>query len=169
MVDLRQPMNLAGRRAVVTGGLGLLGSAISEALARQGARVLVLDNNDEAWHQAQDGWRQQGLDMAYHGADASDLEGIAGLVASLESSAGGLDIWVNSHYPRTDDWGLADEQVTVASWRRNVEMHLTGYCLFSFAALVRCSSIICPFASIGRANIGPVTANFANNSSIPFC
>ena len=131
MVDLRQPMNLAGRRAVVTGGLGLLGSAISEALARQGARVLVLDNNDEAWHQAQDGWRQQGLDMAYHGADASDLEGIAGLVASLESSAGGLDIWVNSHYPRTDDWGLADEQVTVASWRRNVEMHLTGYCLFS--------------------------------------
>ncbi len=124
-------MNLSGRRAVVTGGLGLLGSAISESLAQHGARVLVLDNNDDGWRRAKGGWRQQDLDIAYHAADAGDLDGIADVVADLENAGGGFDIWVNSHYPRTDDWGVADEQVTASSWRRNVEMHLTGYCLFS--------------------------------------
>ena len=137
MPDLAQPMKLNGATAVVTGGLGLLGSAISEALAHQGARVVVLDNNDDGWRQAASRWQERDLAIAYQGADARDLDAIPALVQALAKAPGGFDIWVNCHYPRTADWGASEDRVTVASWRQNIEMHLTGYCLFASEA-ARC-------------------------------
>lgn len=124
-------MTLAGRRAVVTGGLGLIGGAITMCLGELGARVTVVDRDVEAWAERGPEFRKAGLDVTHEDADASDLDGISVLVAELGGRAGDIDIWVNAHYPRTDDWGVADDQVSVASWRRNVEMHLVGYCLFS--------------------------------------
>lgn len=128
-IDLAQPMGLPGKRAVVTGGLGKIGSAITESLARLGAEVVVIDRAADAWKERAGTYRRAGLRVDYHDADAGRIEGIPALVDAIVGST--TDIWINCHYPRTGDWGAPDEQVTVASWRDNVEMHLTGYCLFS--------------------------------------
>ena len=113
------------------GGLGLVGAAISVALAEMGAGVTVVDRDEAAFARAEAGFRDAELDIGFRPADATELDGAAELVADLAKAPGGFDIWVNCHYPRTADWGQAGDRMTVASWRQNVEMHLTGYCLFA--------------------------------------
>ncbi|MEQ9125679.1 MAG: SDR family NAD(P)-dependent oxidoreductase, partial [Alphaproteobacteria bacterium] len=41
--SLRALMDLSGRTAVVTGGAGHIGAAMSEALAEQGADIVIVD------------------------------------------------------------------------------------------------------------------------------
>lgn len=129
--DPAEPMGLRGKRAVVTGGLGKIGGAITDCLARLGAEVVVVDRAAAAWPSRAAAYKTAGLRVDYHDSDASSIDGIPAMVESVASRWRSTDIWVNCHYPRTSDWGAADDKVTVASWRENVEMHLTGYCLFS--------------------------------------
>lgn len=118
-------MNLNGRQAVVTGGLGLIGAAIAEALRQAGARVRVVDVAAGA---------ANGPD--HRVADAGDPDAAPALVASLDAEAP-IDAWVNCHYPRTADWGAPDDQVGAASWRRNVELQLVSYCVLASEAARR--------------------------------
>ncbi len=74
--------NLSGKHALITGGLGSIGSAIATALAAAGARVSVLDR-PEATPPAGHGWL---------GVDLADLPGAQARVAA----AGPFDILINN-------------------------------------------------------------------------
>ena len=50
-------------------------------------------------------------------------------IAKILSKAGALDVWVNSAYPKSKDWGLAFEKVSIDSWRTAVDSQMTSYCL----------------------------------------
>ena len=116
-----------GRRAVVLGGCGLLGGAVARALAESGAETLVADRSGTIVPSL-----ENGKPAADHiSVDADDIDALPELVARVDEQIGGADIWVTAHYPRTDDWGVADDQVSVQSWRRNIDLHLTGYCIIA--------------------------------------
>lgn len=82
---------LAGRRALVTGGGGGIGGALADALAGAGARVAVLGRSATADAAAT---RVDGIAVR---ADLSDRADLARGFAEAVSALGGLDVLVASH------------------------------------------------------------------------
>ena len=41
---------------------------------------------------------------------------------------GRIDVWINNAYPRTSDWHLPFDKIPFASWQKNINDHLNGYC-----------------------------------------
>jgi len=117
---------LDGMNAVVTGGLGRIGAAISRSLAAAGARVAVVDKSSKGWPALA---RELGHGAVFESADISVADAVPDIVASLDRRLGGISIWVNCAYPRTADWGVAPERDSPKSWRRNVEMQMVATCI----------------------------------------
>lgn len=120
------PFRLDGRTAVITGGLGKIGQAVARALAAAGARIVIVDK-------ASDGWtalaRNLGAGAAIEKADIAVSDKVPGIVAALDRKLGGFDIWINSAYPRTTDWGVPPQKDSAKSWRANVDMQMVAHCL----------------------------------------
>jgi 3-hydroxybutyrate dehydrogenase len=85
---------LSGKTALVTGSTSGIGLGIAQALARQGARIVVNGFGDV------DGARQAieslGVETLYHGADMSKVAQIEDMMASIERQWGRVDILVNN-------------------------------------------------------------------------
>lgn len=87
---------MSQRIAVVTGGIGGLGTAISIALARAGHRVVAADLDHDGGRVDAFRERVAGLDAEFLPLDVTDRAGCEGLVAQVESTHGSLDILVNA-------------------------------------------------------------------------
>ena len=82
-------MKLAGKTAIVVGGGRDIGRAVSISLAREGAKVVVNFNNDEAAAQATvDDITKAGGDAILVKADATKFAEMEALVASAQSAFG---------------------------------------------------------------------------------
>jgi NAD(P)-dependent dehydrogenase (short-subunit alcohol dehydrogenase family) len=121
---------LKDRLSIVTGGLGLLGRAICEALARAGSKVIILDVNDRSWEELQSKSDVK-ENLVYKNWDITDLTKIKEKIIDIEKEHGEIDVWVNNAYPRTKDWGNKLEDVSSLSWQKNIDMQLNSYCLYS--------------------------------------
>lgn len=110
--------SLKGKNAFVCGGAGLIGSEIAKALADAGAKVIILDIN-------QNRGDQKGF--AFESFDASKLESLEENIQSLKEKYGRIDIWVNTFFPRTSDWGKKVEDFPLESFNQNIETHLNSY------------------------------------------
>ncbi len=134
MTDYLGKFKVQGKKAVVTGAAGLIGREIVDALAQAGACVIALDI-DAVKGKALERVYPGGGSVIFREFDVTDLDRLQSGINDLCTEAGGIDIWVNSAYPRTDDWAAQVEDITVESWRKNVDMQLNSYCLSSkFAA-----------------------------------
>ena len=71
-LSLPKQFDLSGRTALVTGGTGYLGSAISKALADAGARVIIAGRTLEKSLRAAD--RLEGAEKTHHTAVYFDQE-----------------------------------------------------------------------------------------------
>jgi acetoacetyl-CoA reductase len=88
-------VTVAQRTAVVTGGIGGLGTAICTSLAQAGHRVVAVDLGSRDDRLAQFRADVAGLDIAFSALDVGDFEACAAFVGDIESSHGGIDILVN--------------------------------------------------------------------------
>jgi 3-oxoacyl-[acyl-carrier protein] reductase len=84
-------MTLDGKVAVVTGGASGLGETISRRLAHDGARVAVLDVNQEAANAT-----AGSIGGAAIHADVSDSASVDRALEEAESALGPVDVWVNN-------------------------------------------------------------------------
>jgi 2-hydroxycyclohexanecarboxyl-CoA dehydrogenase len=116
-------MRLEGRRALVTGGAGGIGAAISARLAAEGAEVWVGDVNVE-------GAERVAGEVAGHAVDldVTDLESARGAVEAV----GSPDILVNN--AGTDEFGFFT-YTTPEQWRKVLDINLLGVLNCTFAAL----------------------------------
>ena len=91
-------MSLRGKAALVTGSTSGIGRGIAEALAREGAHVMLNGLGDAAVIEAQraDLATRYGGQTAYHPADMSQPSEIAALVAATVQAFGSVDILVNN-------------------------------------------------------------------------
>jgi NAD(P)-dependent dehydrogenase (short-subunit alcohol dehydrogenase family) len=118
--------SLSGKVALVTGAASGIGAAIAEAFAARGARVALLDMNQDA---------AQARAMALPGAAAfacnvTDAQSVADAVAKARAELGEPDILVNSA-------GIVDlapaADLSQAAWDRTMAVNLTGTFLMAQA------------------------------------
>jgi NAD(P)-dependent dehydrogenase (short-subunit alcohol dehydrogenase family) len=88
--------DLSGRVAVVTGGYGVLGGSMAEALARAGARVAVLGRNQKAASAKASELQQAGGQAMPLVADVLDEEQLKRAGHEVEQAWGRVDILVNA-------------------------------------------------------------------------
>ena len=84
------------RVAVVTGGIGGLGTDICRALARAGRTVIAADLGSRAERIAEFERDVAGLDIRFEALDAGDFDACGALVAKIEAEHGAVDILVNA-------------------------------------------------------------------------
>jgi 2-hydroxycyclohexanecarboxyl-CoA dehydrogenase len=116
-------MRLEARKALVTGGAGGIGAAISRRLAAEGAEVWVgdLDENGAAAVAAEIGGHAVRLDVTDHGSATEVIELI-----------GGIEVLINN--AGTDEFGFFN-QTTPEMWERVLAVNLNGVLNCTHAAL----------------------------------
>lgn len=87
--------SLSGKTALVAGGAGAIGSAVSEGLARAGATVIVHDLAQERLDTLSQDFAAKGLTFTGLQADLSSAEAAAELVARAKAVTGRIDILIN--------------------------------------------------------------------------
>ncbi len=107
-MDYRRLFDLDGEVALITGGARGIGLAIAEALARWGARVILVDINGRG-EEATARLRESGADAHYLACDVTDSGAVEAMLDRILSEHGRLDILVNNagisaripaeHYP----------------------------------------------------------------------
>jgi 3-oxoacyl-[acyl-carrier protein] reductase len=125
--------DLTGRAAIVTGAAGGIGSAVAQALAAQGAAVLVTDIDAAAAAATAEKIAAEGGTAASFALDVSDRDAAAAAAARAAELGGGtLHIVVNNA-------GVTDPQMfketSADSMRRLFEIHTLGTFNVSQAAL----------------------------------
>jgi NAD(P)-dependent dehydrogenase (short-subunit alcohol dehydrogenase family) len=108
-------MKLAGRAALVIGAASGLGRASAEALADDGAKVMIADISEESGAKVAEGIRARGGEAAFFRTDATDEANVKAAVEATVSQFGKLDILVNSA-------GLAGS----AEWHFAIDLYLKG-------------------------------------------
>ena len=84
------------RVAVVTGGIGGLGTEICRTLARAGRTVVAADLGTRAERIAEFERDVAGLDIHFEALDVGDFDACAAAVRRIEAAHGSLDILVNA-------------------------------------------------------------------------
>jgi NAD(P)-dependent dehydrogenase (short-subunit alcohol dehydrogenase family) len=117
---------VAGKRAIVTGAASGIGRAAAERLAREGARVALLDVDLEAAAAVAERLRGQGLDAVAIRADVTSEPSVEAAVGGAVAAFGGLDIVVaNAAVVLFGEDDRAD-RLSLDVWRRTLDVNLTG-------------------------------------------
>lgn len=104
-----------GRVALVTGGAGVVGSAICRALALEGAAVAVAFHRSEQKAQALvDDLRASGARAGAWRADIRDGRDVAALEAAVRETLGPIDVLVNNAAPSQQ--GLGERGFLNQNW-----------------------------------------------------
>ncbi|MBT4609049.1 MAG: SDR family oxidoreductase, partial [Gemmatimonadetes bacterium] len=125
--------DLAGRRALVTGGGRGIGRAIVAALAAAGAHVAIAARSTEQVNDAVHAITATGATALGLTLDVADATAVTKAIAHVEQQWGGVDILVNNAgvlgpVGRTD-------QADVDAWLHTVQINLGGCFLCTHACL----------------------------------
>jgi NAD(P)-dependent dehydrogenase (short-subunit alcohol dehydrogenase family) len=88
--------DLAGRKALVTGGAQGLGAGMAEAIARAGASVVIADIQEELGRATADAIKQTGATAGFVRLDVTDDASWETAISETVAELGGLDIVVNN-------------------------------------------------------------------------
>jgi NAD(P)-dependent dehydrogenase (short-subunit alcohol dehydrogenase family) len=121
--------SLDGKIAVVTGGAGLIGKKIVQGFAEAGAFVYIADSDKNTATKLEKQLSGKKSNVKWIEFDITKLKSINICIEKIIKEKKKVDIWVNSAYPKTADWGNKLEDIKEESLRKNVDMQLNGYFL----------------------------------------
>ncbi len=118
--------DLAGRKALVTGGARGLGAGMAQALAAAGAAVAIGDIREDLGKDTAEALRQSGASAHFVALDVTDDASWETATAEVVAELGGLDIVVNNAGVEISGL-LAD--IDAADVRRMLEVNVLGTAL----------------------------------------
>lgn len=121
-MDVIRSFGLKGKAAVVTGGAGLYGRQVAEALAEAGATTFMAAR-DQAKLEAQAAtFRDRGLSVTALPLDQSRQASVDALLATVVDRAGGVDVLVNNAVLRP----MATMDAPASEFARSMDVNATG-------------------------------------------
>jgi 3-oxoacyl-[acyl-carrier protein] reductase len=124
----------AGKTAVITGGGRGFGKGFGEALAAEGAHVVLVDIDGAVAEKAAAGIRASGgLALGLEG-DVTDEPRMLAVMAHAESLQGGIDILINNAGLHSDEYGQPITKMGYAKTRRLFEVNVMGTVCCTLAA-----------------------------------
>jgi 2-hydroxycyclohexanecarboxyl-CoA dehydrogenase len=125
-------VKLKDRTAVVTGGASGIGRAITQALAREGARVAVLDLDEGGARETAAAIERSGGSAAAHRIDITDVGAVDGAIDAVAARWGGLHVLVNC---AGWDKPMPFVETTPEFWDKIIAVNLRGPLACTRAAL----------------------------------
>lgn len=115
--------DLAGKKALVTGGAMGIGRGCALALARAGADVAIVDFNEHVGAKTADEIRSMGVASTFIRCDVTQKSQVQDMIRQVVACFGRLDIAVNNA-----GIGIlgADEEIDQADWDKVIAVNLTG-------------------------------------------
>lgn len=118
----RDLFDLTGRVALVSGGTGLYGRQIAEALAEAGARTFIASRNLDKLRAQAVVFQKAGLDVTALQYDQAEERSIQELLRQVLDAAGKIDILVNNSVLRS----MRDWSDPAGDFARSMEVNATG-------------------------------------------
>jgi NAD(P)-dependent dehydrogenase (short-subunit alcohol dehydrogenase family) len=143
-MKIQEKFDLTGRVAVVTGGVGLLGTEFCKTLAEAGAAIAVVDLNGPASQAVVDSLTSSGYQALAIPTDITQPESVNATVENVLSAYGQIDILVNSAAldpkfdPEAVNKGItpgAFEDYPLDLWNSALNVNLTGMFLMTQACV----------------------------------
>jgi NAD(P)-dependent dehydrogenase (short-subunit alcohol dehydrogenase family) len=161
MTSIHELMNLEGRRALITGATGALGSVIVETLAELKSELILVDRPGSDFTSLIDSLRKRwDVQIWHYFCDLEQHEQRIELIELIQSDHTALNILINNAaFVGTSElsgWAVPFEKQTVETWRRAIEVNLTApfHLCQSFTPILRKS----PGSSI--INIGSIYGEY---------
>jgi len=152
-------MDLQKKIIVVTGGSGLIGRAIVSEIRSRGGTAVNADIS-----------ASRDLQQDEYSFDIGDEASIFALRDAVVERYGRIDGWVNSVFPHTLDHRDPFAQMSAATWRRNIDLHLNGFAFCAQAALeqmkIQRSGSLVHIASIYGV-VGPNRTLYEGMENVP--
>ena len=147
--------DITGRVAVITGGAGILGRAICLYLARQGARVVILDRDEKAGGELVAAIRKEGGEALFLTTDVLNREVLVQNRADILKAYDHIDILLNAAGGNMGGATIAPDKsfldLEIEAFRKVVDLNLFGTVLpttvFGEAMTERKQGIIVNFCS----------------------
>ena len=147
-------MLLEGKTAIVTGASQGIGRACAERLAREGAKVVVADVNDDLGPKTVAAIKATGGEATYHNCDVAERLDVHNLVAGALERYGRIDVLVNNAGV-VDDADFLD--LDEAEFDRVMRINLKG-CFLCGQAVAR--------QMVEQGKVGEVGGAIVNMSSV---
>ena len=120
----RDPFDLTGRGAIVTGGGTHLGKAMARAMAGRGARVCVVGRREHVLADAVAELSADGLSVTYRVLDITDDDQVGRVVDDIAGDLGDLSIMVCNAGASAEDRFPPDQPVE--TFLATIRSHLVG-------------------------------------------
>ncbi len=127
-MSVREAMNLAGRKAIVTGGSRGLGLQIAEALGEMGAEIVLTSRKQAELDEAVAHLEKLGVQAHAIASDLGKPESVAAFADAALQKLGHCDILVNN---AGTTWGAPMADHPLEAWMKLVNLNLTGVFLLT--------------------------------------
>jgi acetoacetyl-CoA reductase len=154
------------RLALVTGGIGGIGTATCRRLAQDGFAVIASDLPASETRLADFRSAMQGLDVGFEPADVSRMDDCARLVEAIRASRGEISVLVNGAGITRD---VSLRKMDLEQWRQVLQVNLDSVfhlcrltvesmCAQGHGRIVNLSSIIGQTGAFGQSNYAAAKA-----------
>ena len=132
---MNQPVDLGGKRLLITGAARGLGAEIAARAAAAGAAVALADLLEERGRETAEALAEGGAEALYLPLDLADPGSVESCASRAAEALGGLDGLVNNGAVATGVGGRTMDEIDAQSWDRVMRVNVRGTWLMTCAAL----------------------------------
>lgn len=115
--------NFTGRVALVTGGSRGIGKGVAQRFAEEGAKVAIIDINEEALQEVHTEFTEKGFEIFTKKVDVVQAEEVETVTEEIVNTFGRIDILVNNAGIIRDNLLF---KMTDSDWQQVMDVHLKG-------------------------------------------
>ncbi len=157
-MHIKNLFSLKDKVILVTGGAGLYGRYIVEGLAEADGTVITASRNLKAGQELAKELKEQGLDVHALQVDQADHQLVLALKENIESSFGGLDVFVNNAVGRS----MRTYTEPLENWAESMRVNATGM----FDIVREMADLIAKRGGGSIVNIGSMQGMFGPDFSL---